>query len=323
MHRTLRTIVCCAALGAASLPAVGHAQAYPAKPVRTIMTVAGGADVIARIVAQRLTETLGQPVVVESQSGAGGAVGAETVARANADGYTLMLTSASTMIMHGFLSKQTRFDPVKNFEPITKVAETILLIVSNPSLPVNSVKELVDYARRNPGKISYGTSGIGTSHHLSAEMIRLLTGIDWVHVPYKGGPPVLTDLMSGQIQVGFSILATMTPFRNTGKIKILAVNNDGRYPVIPDVPTVSEQIPGYEAPPTWMAYFGPAGLPQPIVKRLNAEIGKTMNAPEVKAKTEQIGFRAATSSPEEVTQMIRRDLAITAKLVKAVGIQPE
>jgi tripartite-type tricarboxylate transporter receptor subunit TctC len=234
-----------------------------------------------------------------------------------------MLTSASTMVMHGFLSRNTRFDPVKSFTPIAKVAETILLIISNPSLPVSSVKELVDYAKRNPGKLSYGTSGIGTSHHLSAEMIRLLTGIDWVHVPYKGGPPVVTDLMSGQIQVGFSILATVTPFLNTGKFRILGVNNDARYPVIPNVPTVSEQLPGYEAPPTWMAYFGPLGLPQPIVARLNAEIVKVMSAPEVGAKAQGIGFLAKTSSPEEVTQMIRRDLAITAKLVKAVGIQPE
>ena len=215
------------------------------------------------------------------------------------------------------------YDPFKDFTPISKAFETVLLVVSNPQVPVNGIRELIDYARKNPGKLSYGTSGIGTSHHLSGEAVKLLTGIEWTHVPYKGGPPVLTDLMSGQIQVGFTILATATPFLKSGKMRMLAVNNAKRYSVIGDVPTMREQLPEYEAPPAWGGYFGPAGMPAPLVARLNAELVRIINAPDVRAKAQDIGFVSETSTPEELTQQIVRDNAIVGKIVKAIGIQPE
>jgi tripartite-type tricarboxylate transporter receptor subunit TctC len=305
------------------LVGAAHAQPYPSRPIRSIMTVAGGADIIARLVAQGLTQSLGQPVVVETQSGAGGAIGAEAVARAAPDGYTVMLTSASALVMNRFLSKSARLDPLKDFTPITKAFETVALVVTSPALAVGSVRELVEYAKRHPGKLSYGTSGIGTTHHLSGESIRLLTGIDWVHVPYKGGPPVITDLIGGEIQVGFSILATAAPFIASGKIKILAVNAAKRYHVIRDVPTVAEQLPGYEAPSTWGGYFGPAGMPQGVVNRLHDEIVRILSSPEVRAKSEDIGFPIATSTPDELTATIRRDIEYTARIVKAIGIRPE
>ena len=270
----MRRSLCVALLVVAG---AAHAQPYPSRPIRSIMTVAGGADIIARSVAQGLTQSLGQPVVVETQSGAGGAIGAETVA----------------------------------------------LVVTSPALPVNSMQGLIEYAKRHPGKLSYGTSGIGTTHHLSGESIRLLTGIDWVHVPYKGGPPVITDLIGGEIQVGFSILATAAPFLASGKIRVLAVNGAKRYHVIPNVPTVAEQLPGYEPPSTWGGYFGPAGMPQAIVVRLHDEIARILNSPEVRTKAEDIGFPVATSTPEELLATIRRDIEYTARIVKAVGIRPE
>jgi tripartite-type tricarboxylate transporter receptor subunit TctC len=306
-----------------AVPLAAQAQGYPSRPIRSIMTVAGGADVVARLVAQGLTGALGQPVVVETQCGAGGAIGAETVARAAPDGYTIMLTSASALVMNRFLSKNARLDPLKDFTPITKAFETVALIVTSPALPVGSVRELIEYAKRHPGRLSYGTSGIGTTHHLSGESIRLLTGIDWVHVPYKGGPPVITDLVAGEIQVGFSILATAAPFLASGKIRVLAVNGAKRYHVIPDVPTVAEQLPGYEAPSTWGGYFGPAAMPRAIVARLHDEIVRILNSPEVRAKAEDIGFPVATSTPEELSSTIRRDIEYTAGIVKAVGIRPE
>jgi len=305
------------------LAGAAHAQAYPARPIRAIMTVAGGADIIARLVAQGLTASLGQPVVVETQSGAGGAIGAEAVARAAPDGYTIMLASESALVMNRFLSKSARLDPLKDFTPITKAFETVAVIETTPAQPFGSIRELIDYARRNPGKLSYGTSGIGTTHHLSGESIRLLTGIDWVHVPYKGGPPVITDLIGGQIQVGFSVLATAAPFIASGKIKILAVNGPKRYHVIPDVPTLSEQLPGYEAPPTWAGYFGPAGMPPAIVSRLREEIVRVLESPAVRAKGEDIGFPIATSTPAELNAAIQRDVEYTARIVQAVGIRPE
>ena len=298
-------------------------QAYPTKPVRTIMTVAGGADVVARLVAQGLTSVLGQPVIVESQAGAGGAVGVEMVARAAPDGHTIMLAAASNIVGRQFLVKNTTYDAIKSFTPITKVADTILVVITNPSLPFNSLKDVIDYAKRNPGKISYGTSGIGTNHHLSAEMIRSVTGVDWVHVPYKGGPPVVTDTITGQIQIGFSILATISPFLSSGKLRVIAINNEQRHPMFPNVATVAEQIPGYVQPPGWMSYLGPAGMPRPIVMRLNTEIVRIMHSPEVSAKAENIGFIASTTTPEEFAAMIKRDLAAMEKIVKAAGIEPE
>jgi len=316
----MRRSLCLALL---ALAGAAHAQSYPTRPIRSIMTVAGGADIVARLVAQGLTRALGQPVVVETQSGAGGAIGAESVARAAPDGYTIMLTSASALVMNRFLSKSARLDPLRDFTPITKAFETVALVVASPALPVGSMRDLVEYAKSHPGRLSYGTSGIGTTHHLSGESIRLLTGIDWVHVPYKGGPPVITDLVGGEIQVGFSILATAAPFIASGKIKILAVNGAERYHVIGEVPTVTEQLPGYEPPSTWGGYFGPAGMPQAIVVRLHDEIARILNSPEVRAKAEDIGFPVATSTPDELTATIRRDIEYTAKIVTAVGIRPE
>jgi tripartite-type tricarboxylate transporter receptor subunit TctC len=259
--------------------------------------------------------------VVATQSGAGGTIGAEAVARAAPDGYTIMLTSASALVMNRFLSKNARLDPLKDFTPITKAFETVAVVVTNPSAPFGSIKEMIDYAKRNPGKLSYGTSGIGTTHHLSGESIRLLTGIDWVHVPYKGGPPVITDLIGGEIQVGFSILATASPYIASGKIRLLAVNGAERYHVIPNVPTLGEQLPGYEPPSTWGGYFGPAGMPPPIVARLHDEI--VLDSRAVRGKAEEIGFPIATSTPEELNATIRRDVDYTARIVKAIGIKPE
>src|SRR5437016_12708869 len=313
----------CVALAAWAGITAAHAQSYPSRPIRSIMTVAGGADVVARLVAQGLTASLGQPVVVETQSGAGGAIGAEAVARAAPDGHTIMLTWASALVMNRFLSKSARLDPLGDFTPITKAFETVALVVTSPAFPVNSMRELIEYARRHPGNLSYGTSGIGTTHHLAGESIRLLTGIDWVHVPYKGGPPVITDLIAGEIQVGFSILATAAPFVASGKIRILAVNGAKRYHELGERPTVAEQLPGYEAPSTWGGYFGPAGMPQAIVARLHDEIVRILNSPEVRAKAEDIGFPVATSTPEELSAIIRRDIEYTARIVKAVGIRPE
>jgi tripartite-type tricarboxylate transporter receptor subunit TctC len=323
MKRITSAAVLLAALGAVVAPLPAAAQAWPAKPVRTIMTVAGGADVIARLVAEHLTRALGQPVIVDAQPGAGGAIGAQTVMRAAPDGYTIMLSAAANIVMRGFLTKNTPYDPIRSFTPIGKVADTILVVIANPKAPFNDMKEMVAYAKRNPGKLSYGTSGVGTSHHLSAEIIHELTGIEWVHIPYKGGPPVLTAVVSDPTQVGFSILATSMPMVKAGKVKILAVNNNERYPLLPQVPTVGEQIPGYERPPGWMAYFGPAGMPAPIVQRLNTEIVKVMNLPEVKSKAEAIGFVSSTSTPDELGAMIRKDLVAIAKIVKAAGIKPE
>jgi len=299
------------------------AQAYPARPIKTIMTIGGAADLVARLVAKGIAEPLGQPVVVEVQSGAGGSIGQEAVARAAPDGYTLMFSSVSSHVTPYFLSKNVRFDPIASYTPIAKVAESILLVIANAQEPYGTVAEMIEYARRNPGRISYGTSGVGTTHHFAAVLITALTGIVWVHIPYKAGPPVVTDTLTGRIQVGFVILGTLGSNARSEKIRVIGTNMSQRVSQYPDLPTVTEQLPGFEPSPTWLAYFGPAGLPQPIVQRLHAEIMKVMKLPETRSRLEAAGFAVSTGSAEDVTQMIRRDMAFVARAVKAAGIQPE
>jgi tripartite-type tricarboxylate transporter receptor subunit TctC len=319
-HRVIGGAMMTALLAA---PVAAQAQTYPVKPIKTIVTVAGGIDLVARLVSQGLTESLGQPVVMETVPGAGGSIGHEQVQRAAPDGYTLMMSVASTHITNGFLSVNSRFDPVKGYTPIARVAESILLLSSDISAPYRNVAEMVEYAKKNPGKISYGTTGIGSAHHFSAAAISALTGIDWVHVPYKSGPQVLTDMMSGQIQIGWAIYATLVPFEKTGKVRILGINGGRRFAKYPNIPTVSEQVPGYEAPPTWASYFGPAGLPQGLVQRLNAEMVRIVTTPDVRAKIEASGTVVSPSTPEELGEMVRRDVVSVGKVVKLVGIKPE
>jgi tripartite-type tricarboxylate transporter receptor subunit TctC len=320
VHRVFSGLLIAAAC---ALPAAAHAQGYPAKPIRTIVTVGGGIELVARLVGQGLTESLGQPVVVETISAAGGTIGHETVQRAAPDGYTLMMSVASTHITNGFLSKNSRFDPIASYTPIARVAESILLIAAEVSQPYNNMVELVAYAKKNPGKISHGTTGIGSAHHFSAEAISALTGIDWVHVPYKAGPQVLVDMTSGQIQVGWAIYATLVPFQNSGKTKILGINGAKRFALYPNIPTISEQIPGYEPPPTWAAYFGPAGLPPAMVQRLNTEMVKIVTNPGIRAKIEASGSVVSPSTPEELAEIVKRDLASVGRVVKLTGIKPE
>jgi tripartite-type tricarboxylate transporter receptor subunit TctC len=304
-------------------PIIALSQTYPTKPVRVVMAVSGGAEIIARVVGQKLSESLGQPVILEIQSGAAGAVGAEMVSKALPDGHTLLLAVSSSQIMRPHLTRNTPYDPVKDFTPIIKVAEAVLCVAADPAAPFGTLKEMVDYARKNPGKLSYGTSGIGTVHHLAAELIRQLTNIDIVHVPYKTAPQVITDVMAGRIPVAFTILATITPNVKSGKIKLLAIYNTRRFHLIPDVPTVTEEIPGYEPPPSWMGYFGPGGLPQPMVLRLNGELVKIFKDPELQARADGIGFMLTTSTPEEFAATLKRDLATVGRIVKSAGINPE
>ncbi len=308
---------------ALSVSVTAQAQTYPVKPIKTIVTVAGGIDLVARLVSQGLTESLGQPVIMETVPGAGGSIGHEQVQRSAPDGYTLMMSVASTHITNGFLSLNSRFDPVKGYTPIARVAESILLLASDVSAPYRNVAEMVEYAKKNPGKLAYGTTGIGSAHHFSAAAISALTGIDWVHVPYKSGPQVLTDMMTGQVQIGWAIYATLLPFEKSGKVRILGINSAKRFAKYPNIPTVTEQIPGYEAPPTWASYFGPAGMQPGMVQRLNAEMVKIVTSPDVRAKIEASGAIVSPSTPEELGEIVKRDIVSVGKVVKLVGIKPE
>jgi tripartite-type tricarboxylate transporter receptor subunit TctC len=311
------------AVTAASISAASMAQSYPVKPIRLVMSVSGGAEVVVRIASQRWQEVTGQPMVMEVQSGAGGAVGAEMVAKAAPDGYTLLLATASAITIRPHIAKNTPYDPIRDFTPIISTGEAVLVVAANPNAPFGSMKEMIQYARKNPGKLSYGSSGVGTNHHLSAEILRRAADIDMVHVPYKTAPQLMTDTISGQIPVAFTILATISNNVKSGKLKLLAVYNSKRYHLIPDVPTLTEEAPGYEPPPGWMGYLGPANLPQPLVLRLNAEMARFYSEPLMQSRADAAGIMLVNSTPAEFADKLKREFVSAARAVKSAGIQPE
>ena len=298
-------------------------QGYPAKPVRMVLALGGGAEIAARTLGEKLTASMGQPFLVEAMPGAGGAVGAETAARAAPDGYTILLATPNTHVYRPYIVKNMTYDPIKDFTPIVKFTDTISGIVVSSAFPVNTLAELIDYARRNPGKLSYGSTGIGTGHHLNLEQIMQLTGVNIVHVPYKGGNQQNQDLLGGQVPAGGAILATVTPLIKSGKVRVLAVTSANRYKVIPDVPTVAEVIPGFQGLLGWMGYFGPAGLPQPLVQRLYGEISKALDDASLKEKLEAMGFIVDVQPPAVLGEIVRRDLAVAGKLAQRAGLKPE
>lgn len=311
------------AIACVMLSAAAFAQTYPVKPIRMVLTYSGGIDAVTRLIAQRMGESMGQSVLVENQAGAGGAIGATSVARAAPDGYTVLSTTGSTQIQRGFLVKNVPYDPVKDFTPITLAWETMIVLGGNAATPGGSLKEVLDYAKANPGKLSWATSGLGTSHHLAFEMITLLTGAKVVHVPYKGGDQVITDNLAGRVHVVSTPLFSLAPHVKSGKARYLAVMNNRRFPGTPDVPSVREVVPGFDSPPLWSGFFGPAGLPQPLVTRLHSEILKALNVPEVRSRLDAGGLLLVASSPQELADAVKRDIGVVANIVKRAKIEPE
>ncbi|MSQ51068.1 MAG: tripartite tricarboxylate transporter substrate binding protein [Betaproteobacteria bacterium] len=304
---------------------VAQAQSYPSKPIRMIQTLGtgGGADPLARLIAQRLNETLGQPLVVEAQGGAGGSIGVSMTTRAAPDGYTIMLGSVSALVLRGLLTKNTPYQAPRDFSPIILLGETVSCVVANPGVGLNTLPEAIDYAKRNPGKLAYGSSGIGTTHHLSGVMVEQLAGVQMLHVPYKAGGVAFSDLLAGQIQMLYGIVGTFAPQLKAGKVRMLAINAGKRFSRMPDVPTIGEVVPGYDRPPSWNGFLGPAGMPQPIVQRLYQEMNRAATQPEVIEKLLDLGFVVDTANPEEFTSYIRRSNELFGKLVRAAKIDPE
>jgi len=326
MQKARTEILLCLAwmLCLAAVPISAHSQAFPSKPVRLVVPFVpgSGGDIAARLVTSGLAVLWGQPVVVDNRAGAGESIGADMVAKSAPDGYTLLICSANAMVFRPYLAKVVPYDALKDFTAVTEVADAAAAIVVNPSLPVSSMKELIDYARANPGKLAYGTSGIGTSHHLSAEQIQKLTGINMLHIPYKSGIQPFNDVMSGLIPMSIVIMGTLTPQLKTGKVRVIAVISGQRNRRMPDVPTVAETLPGFQPPPAWLGMFAPAGMQPPLLRRVHAEAVKAINQPEARSKLEQMGFDAVANAPEEFAAMIASDLELVGRVVKAAGIQP-
>ena len=293
---------------------------YPSKPVTLIVPqAAGGAnDAIARVIAQKLTEQTGQSFVVDNRTGAGGNVGAAAAAKTKPDGYTLMLTADSVVVINPALYKNTGFDTLKDFEPVGAVGTAGYVLVANPAFPANTVNELVALAKQQPGKINIGSAGNGTLNHLIGEMLGKETGIDLVHVPYKGAAAAVTDLVSGQVQVSVQSLPSSISFIKSNKIKVLGVVNPKRIAALPDSPTIGESIKGFGTTP-WYGVFAPAGTPKAIVAQLNAEIAKALDSKEVQERLAGVGCEPFKTSPEQFGALIRSDLSRWAGIVKASG----
>jgi tripartite-type tricarboxylate transporter receptor subunit TctC len=308
------------AVAIATAPAV--AQDYPSRPVTIVVGYTPGAtsDLLARTMAERLNAAWGQSVIVDNRSGVGGNIAAGYVARAPADGYTLMVGTDAIMTSNVFLYKNTPFDPVKDFAPITNAGANIICLAVHVDLPVNSVAELIAYAKANPGKLQYGSSGIGSPHHLAGELLRQKTGIEIVHVPYRGGGATINDLLGGHIKVAFLSLSTAVP--HLGKIRIVAVVEKNRYAAMSDIPTIGETVPGFEMS-SWLGFFAPAGTPALLITRLNEAMVKVLTMDAVKEKLAALGLAVAPSTPAELAAVIREGLAVRGELVRAANIQAE
>jgi len=307
-------------------PVLALAQAYPSKPVRMVVPYsAGGAtDTVARAVGNRLSEALGQQVVIDNRGGASGMIGSDIVAKAAPDGYTLLLTVGPPHSAFPFFMKNVPFDTVKDFTPIIVVGTAPQAIVVHPSLPVTSLKGLIDYSKKNPGKLSYGTSGVGSSQHMGGLLLNRAAGTDMVHVAYKGGAPALNDVLGGQIPVAIVILSNVITHVRAGKLHLLAVLEAQRAKAAPDTPTVAEAgVPGYAVPDTWIGLVGPARLPEAIVNQVNAAVLKALGFADVRARLEAAGFEVRGNTPKEFADGIAKGYETYRRIATEAGIKPE
>ena len=318
----IRVVLLFAALAVAA--SATFAQPYPAKPIRLVVTFAtgGGTDLAARTVAPKISEALGQSIVIENRAGANGAVGAEAVAKAPADGYTLMVGAAGTLAVAPHLAKLP-FDTFRDFAPISLLATSPFVVTVNPSVKAESIRELVALARANPGRLSFGSSGTGGAPQLATELFKSMAGIDMLHVPYKGLGPAITDLLGGQIQLIFADVGLVTAHLKAGKLRGLAVSGSSRSAALPDLPTVAEAgVPGYAAG-TWYGLFAPAGTPPAIVSRLSEETRKALAHPDVRASLAAQGVDPAGNTPEQFAAFVREEHAKWGKVIRDAGIKAE
>lgn len=297
------------------------AQAYPARPVRVVVPVApGGAnDVTARLIGQWLSERLGQQFVIENRPGAGTNIGTEAVIRAPADGYTLLIAGSNAAI-NATVFRSLNFNFIRDTAPIGSIVRVPQLMQVNPSLPARSVPEFIAYAKANPGKIAMGSGGIGSPAHVVGEYFKLMTGTDLTHVPYRGAAPAVTDLLAGQIQVAFTELATSLGHVRSGSLRALAVTTAARSEALPDVPTLAEFVPGFEAS-QWIGLVAPKDTPSAIVEKLNAEINAALGDPKMKARFADLGGMVLPGSPADYDKLIRDDTGKWAKVIQAANIK--
>ena len=310
-------------VAAGTLP-VALAQTYPAKSIRVVAPFppSGGTDLFARALAQKLGAVFGQQVIVDNRSGAGGMIGSDLVARAAPDGYTLLVTSSSTHSIAPHLTRKPLYDPLRDFSPVIAIASAPNLLVVHPSLPVRTVMQLIDLAKARPGAINYASNGAGTLSHLTGELFKLQTGTNLAHIPYKGGPPAVIDLVAGQVSVLFTAIPTVVTQVRAGRLRAIAVTGLKLVDAIKDVPTVAETVPGFESS-QWWGMFVPPGTPADIIDKLNAEVGRMLVDAEVKARFANEGADSIGGSPREFAVYLKADYEKWGKVVKEAGIRPE
>jgi tripartite-type tricarboxylate transporter receptor subunit TctC len=301
-----------------------HAQAYPSHPVKIIVPYGAGgpADIYARFIGAKLSDTLGQPFIVEDRPGGGAVVGTDAVAKSAPDGYTLLMMSNTHAVNETLIPKKP-YDLMRDLAPITGVNYSDLLMVVHPSVPANNLKEFIALAKASPGKLNYASSGPGTPYHLAGELFKAMAGVNIVHVPYKGSDGARTGILGGQVQMMLDAITTMAPNVRAGKLKALGTTGKTRSTVLPDVPTLSEAgVPGYEAG-IWLGLMAPAGTPRPILERLNVEVNKIINAPEVKEAWSKQGAAPMGMSIEQFDKFIRAEIVKWSSVVKATGMKVE
>jgi tripartite-type tricarboxylate transporter receptor subunit TctC len=322
MQRTaLRVLTVSLALLAAAIPRIATAQGYPVKPIRMIVpTLPGGSgDVLSRPVAQKMSERLGQPVVVDYKPGAGMNIGMDAIAKAAPDGYTFGLV-APTLVTNPNLYAKLPFDPIKDLAPVTLAVYSYYVLVVNPSLPITNIRELMAYAKTNPGKLSFGSWGDGSHAHLLGELLKQIGSIDMVHIPYKGSAPAMQDVIGGQISFMFDPLVTGGPQARAGKVRAIGVAAGKRNPTIPDVPPINDLLPGFDYS-GWLGFVAPAGIPRDVFQKLVDEVRAAVNAPDVSKRLNDIGYEAAASTPEFFADVVKSELAKYGKIIREAGIK--
>jgi tripartite-type tricarboxylate transporter receptor subunit TctC len=314
------------AAGAAALPTVSRiarAQAYPSRPVRLIVPLApgGATDIVARLMGQWLSERLGQPFIIENRPGGGGNVGTEVVVRASPDGYTLLMVGQSNAI-NATLYEKLNFNFIRDIAPVARIMAVPIVLVVNPSVPAKTVPELIAYAKANPRKLNMASPGNGTPNHVSGELFKMMTGVDMVHVPYRSGGPALTDLLGGQVQVMFPATVSSIEYIRDGRLRALAVTTATRSDALPDVPTVGEFVPGYEAS-GWFGIGAPKATPAEIVDTLKREVNAVLGEPAVKVRMAELGSEIFTGSPADFAKLVAEETEKWAKVVKFAGLKAE
>ncbi|MGZ5095717.1 MAG: Bug family tripartite tricarboxylate transporter substrate binding protein [Burkholderiales bacterium] len=317
------TIMAAATLVAAAHGVAFAAQAYPTRPIRIVVayTPAGATDILARVIGQKMNEAWGQPVIIENRPGANGNIGTEYAAKAAPDGHTFLMTTAGPHGINPSLYRKLGYDAVKDFTAVSLVALVPNILVVSNALPVKNVKELIAYAKANPGKLSYGSPGAGSTAHLSMELFKSMTGTNLVHVPYKGSAGVLTDVMGGQIAATMDNMPAYLPQVKAGKIRALAVTPNKRSPAAPDIPTVAEAgVPGYNSS-AWFGLVAPAATPKDVVTKLSVETARILQLPDVKSRLSELGAEPIGSTPEQFSSHIKAEIAKWAKVIKEANVE--